>query len=117
MKPRGSDVIRTRAATERRLRRHHDLIASAGDGKPQYLLCKTAGIHVGAIEQSQTAVDADVEQAPRALRICRTPCLEKVVAAAECPRAEAQHRNFEPGSAQLSVFHRESSCVAPQRYP
>src|ERR1700694_2070047 len=114
MKPGGSDVIRTRAAAERRLRRHYDLIASAGDGKPQYLLRKTAGIYVGTIEQSQAAVDADVDQAPRALRIRRAPCLEKVVATAEGPRAEAQHRILEPGSAQLPVFHRESSYVASQ---
>ena len=75
------------------------------DGGPEDALGFAGGINVGAIEHRDAGLEADVDEAPRALLVGRAPGLEEFALAAERSAAVAQNRHGKARCAQSPIFH------------
>jgi hypothetical protein len=105
MEARRADAVRAIVETEGRLGRDDRFVALALERFAEHRFGRAARIDVRAVEHGDARIEADVEQTPRLGDVGRAPRLEKLALAAECARAETQHRHLETGCTQMSVFH------------
>src|SRR5580693_1992401 len=104
METRGADIVRAGTAAEGGLRRDEHLLASATNRGAEYFFGAAGRIDVGGIEQGETRLETDRDQARGFLDARRTESLERT-GAAHGGGAEAQNRNLQSGAAQLAIFH------------
>ena len=103
--PRRAEVVRPGTARKAALGRNQQFVAPALDRLSEDLLRQAARIDVGRIEHGQSRFEADVHQAGGLGDVAAAPGLEEFIAAAEGAGAQRECRNFQAGSAELSVFH------------
>ena len=102
---RRAEIVGPGSHRERRLGRDQQPVALALDRLAEDGLGQAARIDVGAVEQRDAVVEADVDQVRRACRIGRAPGAEEVVAAAERGRAEREGRDAQAGMAETIEVH------------
>ena len=68
---------------QRRFRRQQHLLAPALDRRAEHFLRRAVGIHIGRVEQGDTGLQADVDQAPGLRGIGIAPRAEQRTATAE----------------------------------
>jgi hypothetical protein len=102
---RGAVVVRAVACREGRLGRDQQLVALALDRGTKDLLGGTRRIDVGAVEQGDAMVEADVDQPARFGNVGRAPGLEEVIRAAEGRGAEGEGGHTKARGAEMAIFH------------
>ena len=105
-----ADRVGVVAGAEGRLGRDQHLVATPLDRGPQHLLGRTGGVDVGAVEQGEPGIEADVDQPAGLVDVGVAPGAEKLALAAESPGAEAEHGDAEAGSPEPTMFHDMKSC-------
>ncbi len=100
-------VVRPVAHRHTRLGRDQRAIAPPLQGLADDLLGQPARVHVGGVDEVDTAVEAEVDLAGRARDVGRADGGE-VVAAAEGHRAERERGDSQAGRTELAIFHRHS---------
>src|SRR3984885_6391952 len=105
MLTRGAIVVRAVAHREGRLGGNEQAVTLALDRLAQDLFGEPGRIDVGSVEQAHAVIETYVDQSRRAGGVGWSPCLEEVVAAAECAGAEPQRRHAQAGMAETIVVH------------
>ena len=84
------------------------VVAAAFDRGPENFLGRAIGIHIGRVEHIQAGIEANIHQ-PRGFGdIGRAPGFELFADSAKRASAEAERRNFQPGTAELTKLHEDS---------
>ena len=112
MKTRRADVVRPRAAAERRFGRDQHAVAPASDSFAENLFRKAIRIDVGAVEHRHARIQAQIDQTSRAFDIGRTPRAKKIVPPAEGSRSQAQGGNEKSGIAEFAILHARTDRAA-----
>ena len=105
----GAHVIGALSASQAHFCGQNHLVAAAGDGGPKHFLGGAVRVHVGGVEQGHAGLQTQINQPPRFVHAAIAPGAKQRPFAAEGAGAEAQHRYFEAGASQITVFH---DCVS-----
>src|SRR5262249_9522930 len=111
VEPGRTEVIRAIAESKGRLGRNQEVVALALYGLAENFLGKSVRVDVRRIEDVDSRVQAEADEALGLLDSGRSPGFKKFRASSESPRPEAECGHFESGASKQSIFHRSSPCL------
>jgi hypothetical protein len=101
--------VRAGPETHEGLGDEHEVVAAAGQRFAQDLLRAAERIHVGRVDRRDAGLAAHIEDA-RGVGDAEIAHLAEPIPAADRHRAEAEHRQTQPGCSQLPLFHDAASA-------